>query len=73
MTDEPFPWRRAMACGLGRLGLSSADFWALTPRELAAAAEGAFGAAVLPTDRETLSRLMNRFPDRPGGQHADPG
>ena len=73
MTDERFPWRRAMAFGLGRLRLSSADFWAMTPRELAAAAEGVFGVAVAPVDRETLSRLMNRFPDRPGGQHADPG
>ncbi len=43
--DEPFPWRQAMAFGFGRLRLSSAAFWAMTPRELAAAAEGAAGAS----------------------------
>ena len=68
-----FPWREAMAFGLGRLGLPSAAFWALTPRELAAAAEGVFGVRGRPPDRDALSTLMARYPDSPGGAdaHAD--
>ena len=33
----PFPWEAAMRFGFGVMRLSSAAFWALTPRELAAA------------------------------------
>ena len=62
-TVQPFPWRRAMAVGFGRLGLSSPAFWALTPRELAAAIEGLFGPAAAPIDRPALDRLIARFPD----------
>jgi uncharacterized phage protein (TIGR02216 family) len=68
-----FPWRALMAFGLGRLGLASAEFWALTPRELAAAAEGVLGVPGRPPDREALARLMTRYPDSPGGPDADPG
>ena len=32
-----FPWNAAMQFGFGVLKLSARDFWALTPRELAAA------------------------------------
>lgn len=53
-----------MAFGLGRLGLSSGDFWRLTPRELAAAIEGHFGASGAPMARETLASLIARYPDR---------
>jgi uncharacterized phage protein (TIGR02216 family) len=60
---RPFPWRQAMALGFGRLGLSSAEFWALTPRELAAAMEGLFGAGLAPLERRTLEDLMTRYPD----------
>ena len=35
-----FPWRELMAVGFGRLRLTSAAFWAMTPRELASAIEG---------------------------------
>jgi uncharacterized phage protein (TIGR02216 family) len=52
-----------MAFGLGRLRLSSRDFWALTPRELAAASEAFAGPAAAPPDRAALDRLMRRFPD----------
>jgi uncharacterized phage protein (TIGR02216 family) len=53
-----------MAFGLGRLRLASADFWRLTPRELAAAIEGHFGTTAAPMARETLAALIARYPDR---------
>ncbi|MDX2259408.1 MAG: phage tail assembly chaperone [Hyphomicrobiaceae bacterium] len=55
-----------MAAGLGILRLGPADFWTMTPRELAAALEGAFGrasAAPAPS-RDELSRLVERYPDQ---------
>lgn len=61
---RPFPWAAAMAFGFGRLGLSSDDFWRLTPRELAAAIEGRFGTTATPMARETLAALIARYPDR---------
>ncbi len=61
--DERFPWRAAMAFGLGQLRLSPRDFWAMTPRELAAAAEGVFGPRTEPLARGGLEALMARFPD----------
>jgi len=60
---ETFPWRQAMAFGFGRLALSSAAFWALTPRELAAAIEGTIGSFAPPLDRATLEQLIARYPD----------
>jgi uncharacterized phage protein (TIGR02216 family) len=54
-----------MRTGLGRLGLSPAVFWAMTPREFDAALHGRFGvpgAAAAPTRRD-LADLMRRFPD----------
>ena len=59
---EQFPWRRMMELGLGTLRLSPRDFWAATPREIAAA----FGTA----SQTSLSRfefddLTRKFPDRP--------
>jgi len=62
-TPARFPWRGLMALGFGRLALSSADFWAMTPRELAAAAEGLFGRRQPPADRASLEALMRRYPD----------
>ena len=54
-----------MTAGLGLLGLSPAVFWAMSPREFAAAI-----AAFAPTGseaigREGLGQLMRRFPDKP--------
>jgi uncharacterized phage protein (TIGR02216 family) len=50
-----------MAFGFGILRLSSAQFWALTPLELAAAHRGMTGhAAPIAPD---LFALMQRFPD----------
>jgi uncharacterized phage protein (TIGR02216 family) len=61
-----FPWDEAIACGLGCLRLSPADFWAMTPRELALALRGAAGlpASAAPLHRADLDRLMHRFPDQ---------
>ncbi|MBB3769809.1 putative phage protein (TIGR02216 family) [Angulomicrobium tetraedrale] len=63
MGARAFPWREAMAFGFGRLRLSSRDFWALTPREFAAAVEAVAGPARAPLDRTGLAALMARFPD----------
>jgi uncharacterized phage protein (TIGR02216 family) len=51
-----------MAFGIGQLSLASADFWKLTPRELAAAIEAATGRGV-PLTRATFDTLAARFPD----------
>ena len=52
-----------MAFGFGVLRLSSCDFWALTPRELQAAADGAHGRARPRFSRAALRELMQAFPD----------
>lgn len=62
--QETFPWRQAMAFGFGALRLSAREFWALTPRELAAAIEGRIGAIAAPLDRAALDDLMRRYPDK---------
>lgn len=56
-----------MATGLGLLGISARDFWAMTPRELDAALRGRFGdrSAAAPFARGDLATLMKRFPDHP--------
>ena len=53
-----------MRFGFAVLRLSSAEFWAMTPRELAAAMGG---AAIEPSkwlDRRRLTELLQRYPDR---------
>lgn len=57
-----FPWEEAMAFCLGRLRWRPCDFWAATPRELAAAIGSVAGAGPAP-DRNDLAALMARFPD----------
>jgi uncharacterized phage protein (TIGR02216 family) len=52
-----------MELGLGRLGRSAQEFWAMTPRELDAAVAGAVGTGPAPLSREDLDRLIARFPD----------
>jgi uncharacterized phage protein (TIGR02216 family) len=53
-----------MAAGLGLLRLRPADFWSMTPRELAAAVHGLGGRPARdPIRRRDLARLMDRFPD----------
>lgn len=51
-----------MAVGLGVLRLSPHAFWAMTPRELAAAM-GAGSARAHPPTRDVLKDLMAAFPD----------
>lgn len=50
-----------MRFGFGVLRLSPAQFWAMTPRELHAAAHPESGGAVL--SRGDLLGLMQAFPD----------
>ena len=63
----PFPWREAMAFGLGAWRLAPRDFWAATPRELAAALDGRRGLIEPPADRAALAALMAAYPDRTQG------
>jgi uncharacterized phage protein (TIGR02216 family) len=59
-----FPWDEAMQLAFGRLGLSPRDFWAMTPREFAAAVRGAFGNSPdAPLGRSQLEGLMALYPD----------
>ena len=59
-----FPWTAAMRFGFGTLRLGPREFWGLTPRELAAAFEGASGRArANPPARAAFDRLMAAFPD----------
>lgn len=60
-----FPWQDAMGAGLGLLRLSPRAFWAMTPRELAAAlAPLSAAGGARPPQRADLAALMRRFPDR---------
>lgn len=56
---EKFPWEHLMHLGLGVLRLSPKEFWAATPREIAAA----FGGAIPPLPRASFEDLMKRYPD----------
>ena len=52
-----------MAFGLGDLQLAPRDFWAMTPRELAAAAHVHRSRIPEPPTRAGLKDLMQRYPD----------
>ena len=54
-----------MRLALGRLRLSPAEFWSMTPRELEAVISGATGEALstAPLERDALASLMMQFPD----------
>lgn len=54
-----------MRAGLGVLRFSPEVFWSMTPREFAAALEGALGPSPGQDalDRPALARLMTRYPD----------
>jgi uncharacterized phage protein (TIGR02216 family) len=52
-----------MQFGFGVLRLSSSAFWAMTPRELAAAFAALNGARVAAPPRDRLERMMRDFPD----------
>ena len=59
----PFPWEAAMRFGLGVLRLPPAEFWRMTPRELAAAWGALLGDRAGPLARDEFNGLMERFPD----------
>lgn len=62
-----FPWDDVMAFGLGTLRLPPREFWAMTPREMAAAHAGVSGRGVgTALGREGLERLMALHPDGEG-------
>lgn len=52
-----------MQLGFGVLRLSPRQFWAMTARELAAAALAVYGAPAEPLGVEGLLALMRAFPD----------
>ena len=58
-----FPWREVMAFGLGRLAWPPEQFWAATPREIAAALQAHRDPTTGVTDRAALSALMAAYPD----------
>ncbi len=59
-----FDWDGAMHAGLGLLRLAPRDFWAMTPRELAAALGAFMPRHAAAPGRAALSEMMRRFPDR---------
>ena len=64
-------WPALMELGLGRLRLSPATFWSMTPRELTAALNGAGLSQThpQPMTRSDFTALTARFPD---SDHHDP-
>lgn len=54
-----FPWGQFMRLGMGVLRLPPRDFWAATPREIAAA----LGPPRAGLGRDDLLTLMQTFPD----------
>lgn len=56
-----FDWAALMRAGIGRLGLRPAEFWALTPAELAVMLGAGGGRA--PMGRARLDALMRAYPD----------
>lgn len=66
-----FPWQQVMAIGLSLLRLPPRDFWAMTPRELAAAA-GWLGAPGTDAPRRAeIETMMRIFPDENGRKTKD--
>lgn len=63
-TPAPFPWDDVLEAALGGLGWAPETFWRATPRELAAALTGRFGARRDAPSREALAALMAAHPDR---------
>jgi len=60
---ERFPWEVAFAFGFAVMRLSPAEFWAMTPRELAAAMRAFGHGAHAPPGRAEMEAMMQRFPD----------
>lgn len=64
-----FDWPALMRAGLRGLRLTPAEFWALTPAELALMLGQ--GAGQAPMRRGGLERLMQAFPDMLKGPEDD--
>ncbi|GGD40643.1 rcc01693 family protein [Sinisalibacter lacisalsi] len=64
-----FDWAGLMRLGLRGLGLTPAQFWALTPAELMLML-GVDGATA-PLGRARLEELARAFPDRVSGQETE--
>lgn len=62
-----------MTAGLGVLRLSPSAFWAMTPKELAAALNMVGGWAHGPLSRAALSALVARYPDHEVSRHGRAG
>lgn len=62
----PFDWELMLRFGLGVLGLSPGEFWAMTPREFDAAVKGRLGrfADAAPMNRARLAELAAAYPDK---------
>jgi uncharacterized phage protein (TIGR02216 family) len=60
-----FPWAALMRAGMGRLRIPPDQFWRMTPKELAAALDGAAGRAgpSQTMGRAAFEALMARYPD----------
>ncbi|MFO7855896.1 MAG: phage tail assembly chaperone [Paracoccaceae bacterium] len=59
-------WAGLMRVGLGVLRLPPEAFWAMTPREFAAAATALAEAVPAPMSRGDLEALRARYPDAGG-------
>ena len=66
---ERLDWPGLLRAGLRGLGLKPAEFWALTPAELALMLGLDAGAA--PMGRDRLAALMAAFPDHDGETRHD--
>ena len=62
--SKPFPWDDVMQFGFGVLKLSSRDFWAMTPREMAFAMRAFAPSSNTPLSRSSFDELLTNFPDK---------
>ncbi len=60
--DGKFDWAALMHAGFRQMGLTPAQFWALTPAELLMLLGR--GTAAAPMGRRQLEALAARFPDK---------
>ncbi|WP_299651722.1 rcc01693 family protein [uncultured Jannaschia sp.] len=64
---ERFDWPALMTAGIRGLRLRPAEFWAMTPADLAFLLGHGDGKS--PLDRNGLESLIRRFPDKAGNQN----
>lgn len=73
MSGRGLDWAGLMRAGLQGLRLRPAEFWALTPAELALMLGVEPGAGAGAMTRGALGELMARFPDGPADKGVDDG